>query len=293
MVKVEMLYPQGYCAGVKNAIAIAKDTKEKNPTDNVYIVGYLVHNKEVVSYLENLGIITLHEPNGNYEEIIKNLPENSIVIFPAHGHDEKYDEIAKNSNVRFYDAVCPKVRQNANIIKKEIGEKHQVIYIGISKHPETSASLSIDKDVILYDIHEEFDYSLIKDASPLVINQTTLNFEELKKIHSVIKEHILEARIQDEICNSTRMRQERIANLPHDVDLIVIVGDTASSNTNRLLEIARKTQPQAESYLVSNVGQLNTVNVSNKKHIVISSGASTPSDTINMIYEYLVNCFSK
>ena len=89
------------------------------------------------------------------------------------------------------------------------------------------------------------------------------------------------------------MRQERIANLPNDVDLIVIVGDTASSNTNRLLEIAKKSHPNADSYLINNVGQLDKEKVRTKKHIVISSGASTPSETINMIYAYIVNCFSK
>lgn len=293
MIKVEMLYPRGYCAGVKGAISLAIKAKENNPTKQIYVVGYLVHNKEVIQSLENLGIITLFDANGNYEKLIQNLPNNSILIFPAHGHDEKLDQLAQNQGVTILDAVCPKVRQNNNIIKKDIEENHQVIYVGISNHPETNASISIDQNVILYDIGKDFDYSKVSDKSPLVINQTTLNYAELEKIHALIKANIPEARFQNEICNSTRMRQAQINDLEDDVDLIIVVGDTASSNTNRLLEVANNSHPKATSILVSNVGQLNKDLIINKKHIAISSGASTPSETINMIYAYVVNCFAK
>lgn len=293
MTKVEMLYPQGYCAGVKNAIAIAKESSEKYKGSPIFVMGYLVHNKEVINSLEQYGVKTLYAPDGNYEEMIKGLPDNSVIIFPAHGHEEKYDQIASQKNLIILDAVCPKVKQNENIIKNEIKNNHQVIYIGIGNHPETTASLSINGNVILFDINKEFNYSLVRDKQPLVVNQTTLNYLELDKIHAEIKTRIPEARFQNEICNSTRKRQETITNLPIDVDMIVIVGDLASSNTNRLLEIAKSSHPNATSVLVSNVGQLNKEIIVNKKHIVISSGASTPIETINMIYFEIVDAFAK
>lgn len=293
MTKVEMLYPQGYCAGVKNAIAIAKESSEKYKGSPIFVMGYLVHNKEVINSLEQYGVKTLYAVDGNYEEMIKGLPDNSVIIFPAHGHEEKYDQIASQKNLIILDAVCPKVKQNENIIKNEIKNNHQVIYIGIGNHPETTASLSINENVILFDIKKEFNYSLISDKQPLVVNQTTLNYLELDKIHAEIKARIPEARFQNEICNSTRKRQETITNLSVDVDMIVIVGDLASSNTNRLLEIAKSSHPNATSVLVSNVGQLNKEIIVNKKHIVISSGASTPIETINMIYFEIVDAFAK
>jgi len=290
MTKVEMIYPQGYCAGVKNAISIAKESKNKYPDKKIFILGNLVHNQIVINALEKMGISTI---SGDFENILNNLPKDSVIIFPAHGHDEKYDQIAESKGLIILDAVCFKVKQNASIIKDYIAKGHQVIYIGIKNHPETTACLSIDENVRLYDIKKDFDFSQISDDSPLVINQTTLNFLELTHIHDEIKKHFKNAIIQNEICNSTRKRQEAIVNLEDDVDLIVIVGDKASSNTNRLLEIARSAHPNAESYLVSNVGELDKNSIINKKHIAISSGASTPAETINMIYEEIVNTFAK
>ena len=290
MTKVEMIYPQGYCAGVKNAISVAKESKNQYPDKNIFILGNLVHNQIVIKALEKMGISTIP---GDFENALNNLPENSVVIFPAHGHDEKYDQIAKDKGLIILDAVCFKVKQNAAIIKDYVSKGHQVIYIGIDKHPETVACLSIDKKVRLYDINKEFDFTQITDDAPLVINQTTLNILEIAHIHDAIKSHFNNAVIQNEICNSTRKRQEAIVNLPDDVDLIVIVGDKASSNTNRLLEIAKASHPKAESYLVSNVGELDKNTVINKNHIAISSGASTPTETINMVYEEIVNSFAK
>ena len=290
MTKVEMIYPQGYCAGVKNAISVAKQSKNQYPDKNIFILGNLVHNQIVIKALEKMGISTIP---GDFENALNSLPANSVVIFPAHGHDEKYDQIAKDKGLIILDAVCFKVKQNAAIIKDYVSKGHQVIYIGIDKHPETVACLSIDKNVRLYDINKEFDFSQITDDAPLVINQTTLNILEIAHIHDAIKSHFNNAIIQNEICNSTRKRQEAIVNLPDDVDLIVIVGDKASSNTNRLLEIAKASHPKAESYLVSNVGELDKNTVINKNHIAISSGASTPTETIKMVYEEIVNSFAK
>ena len=172
MTKVEMIYPQGYCAGVKNAISVAKESKDQYPDKNIFILGNLVHNQIVIKTLEKMGISTIP---GDFENALNNLPANSVVIFPAHGHDEKYDRIAKDKGLIILDAVCFKVKQNAAIIKDYVSKGHQVIYIGIDKHPETVACLSIDKKVRLYDINKEFDFSQITDDAPLVINQTTLN----------------------------------------------------------------------------------------------------------------------
>lgn len=293
MIKVEMLYPQGYCAGVKNAIAIAKKTRDEYPHSPIFIVGYLVHNKQVIETLESLNIHTLYDKNGDYSSLLSNLDKSSHIIFPAHGHDEFYDNLAKSKQLFVTDAVCPKVKSNADLIKKEILNNHQVIYIGISKHPETAAALSISKNIKLFDMNNPSLDLDISDFSPLVVNQTTLNYLELAKIHEQIKNKYPLARFQNEICNSTRKRQEAISMLPKSVDCIIVVGDNASSNTNRLLEIAKTTQPQADSYLINNVEQMSKAFFENKKHIVISSGASTPTETINMIYAYIVNSFAK
>lgn len=285
--KVTILEPQGYCAGVTNAINIALRAKLENKDKPVYILGMLVHNEKVINELTSLGITTLYRDNKSDEELLYSLPDESIVVFSAHGHKKNLDEIAINKRFKVYDATCPKVQNNLKIISKEVEEGHKVIYIGHKNHPEALAALSISDQVLFYDIKGDFDYKGIKDKSPLVINQTTLNTKELKELYIDIIVHLPKARIMDEICPATRLRQEALINIADDVDLILVIGDKNSSNTNRLLEIAKANHPEISSYLVSDLDELKKININKKKHVAIASGASTPKKEIDKIKEYL------
>ena len=285
--KVTILEPQGYCAGVTNAINIALRAKLENKDKPVYILGMLVHNEKVINELTSLGITTLYRDNKSDEELLYSLPDESIVVFSAHGHKKNLDDIAFNKKFKVYDATCPKVKNNLKIISKEIEEGHKVIYIGHKNHPEALAALSISDQVLFYDIKGDFDYKGIKDKSPLVINQTTLNTKELKELYIDIIVHLPKARIMDEICPATRLRQEALINIADDVDLILVIGDKNSSNTNRLLEIAKTNHPEIDSYLVSDLDELKNIDINKKKHVAIASGASTPKKEIDKIKEYL------
>ena len=285
--KVTVINPIGYCAGVTNAINIALKAREDFPTKAIYVIGMLVHNEQVVNLLNNKNIITLYRKNNIDEELINTIPEDSIVIFSAHGHDYKLDQLCLQRNLKILDTTCPKVKNNIDKINKEIKNNHQIIYIGHNKHPEALAALAISKDVIFYETKLGTNYSLLKDNSPLVINQTTLNTMELVDIHKDIKSHIPDARFMDEICNTTRLRQEGIKNLSNDVDLIIIVGDSNSSNTNRLFEIATTVHKNTLTILTSSLEDMDKSVLTNKKHIAIASGASTPIETINDMVNYI------
>lgn len=279
--KVEILKPAAYCAGVNNAIKIALSAKESNPNKEVYVLGMLVHNNYVVNHLEEKGIKTIFD--------IQDIPNGSVIVFTAHGHKKVLDDIAKSKNLIVYDAVCPKVLHNIKLIEENIAKGHQIIYIGQQGHPEAEACLSLNKKVILFSKNVLKNYQLISDDSPLVINQTTLNYLEIKDIHQAILESFPHARIANEICVSTRLRQEAICNITDDVDLIIVVGDVNSSNTRRLLEISRQCHPNIDSVMVSNEKELNLELLKNKNHIVISSGASTPLEIIDAVYKAVLN----
>lgn len=285
--KVEILEPKGYCAGVTNAVKIALKAKREHPDETVYVLGMLVHNHEVIKMLEAQGLTFINK--ANLLEAAHKLPNKSVVVFTAHGHPHQIDRLAKVKEFVVYDAICPKVKQNIDSIKKTLGEGHEVIYIGLRNHPEARAALAISPSVYFYRPGETFEYVDIKDKSPLVVNQTTLNYVELKDIHSEILSHIPEARIENEICNATRTRQDNIINLSQDVDSIIIVGDKKSSNANRLLEIAKNTHPEATSVLVNSPEAIKEKSYKNKNHIVLASSASTPIETINAIFDYLIS----
>ena len=279
--KVEILKPKAYCAGVSNAINLAIKAREENPDKKVFILGMLVHNNFVVEFLKKKDIQVALD--------INDIPDGEVIIFSAHGHKRKLDEIAKEKNLIVYDSVCPKVLSNIKLIEDNVKAGHHVIYIGQKGHPEAEACLSLYNKVILYTNNILKDYQIEKDESPLVINQTTLSILDIKDIHEEILKAIPKARIANEICGSTRLRQEAILSLDKDVDLIIVVGDNNSSNTKRLLEVAKASHPEVESVMIADATQLDVRMCANKNHIVISSGASTPEDIIDAVYNKIVN----
>ena len=285
--KVELVQPQGYCAGVMNAIKIAYLAKSENPNKRIYVLGALVHNQTVIDELNKNGIITLESDDS--VKTIKELNPGDVLIFTAHGHDEKLDEIAKNQGLIIYDATCPKVRDNMNKIKREIEANHQVIYIGQAGHKETNAALSISNNVSLYDTKLLINYQLITDKSPFVINQTTLNYFSLSAIHEDIKKHIPDARIENEVCAASRLRQSAITSISKDCDLIIIVGDRMSSNSLKLYDIAKDNFPDSQVLMVHDLDDLRNYNIEGKKKAAISSGASTPNYIVEEIHQYLLS----
>ena len=281
---ITLLKPIAHCYGVINAIELAKKVAANHKDKNIYILGLLVHNEEVTKDLLNIGIKTIDITGKNILGILNSFTSEDIVIFTAHGHPEQYEQILKEKGITYYDATCPKVKECFNHIKNS----KETIYIGKKNHPEANAALTMNDRVLFYDIHEKFDYSQVKTNDPLVINQTTLSFLELEEIHQEIKQNIPHARIEDEICDATLLRQKAILGLEEGVDTILIVGSRKSSNTMKLFEVATSAHQNKKVYLVSDLDELKKLNIS-FNNLVIASGTSTPLNTIKQIKEYLKN----
>ena len=284
---VSLIKPQGFCSGVTKAIDIARKAKEENPDKTIYILGMLAHNNILVKDLEKEGFITLSD----IDEVksIDSLKEGDVLVFTAHGHDEKVEEHARNKGIKIYDATCFKVKSNLEKIKKEINNGHQVIYIGQKGHKEANAALSVSKNVSLYDTQLLINYYFITDTNPYVINQTTLNFYELSRYHDDILKHIPGARIEQEICAATRLRQEAVTRIDKDTDLIIVVGSNKSSNSNKLFDIASTNYKDASVYMVNNLSELKALDIEGKKKAAVVSGASTPKYIVDEIYSYLLS----
>ena len=281
--RVSLLKPIGHCFGVLKAIEIAKEVKKKHQDKNVYVFGLLVHNEEVVKELDALDIKTIEMNEANAIEKLNKFTKGDVVIFTAHGHPLEYESILNEHQVTFYDATCKKVKDCFNVIKSA----KEVIYIGKKGHPETVAALTMNPNAHLYDISSGLSYSLLKTDNPLVINQTTLSFLELNKIHDEIKNKLPRAIFYDEICNATLLRQKAIQELKDDVDTIIIVGSKKSSNTMKLYEIANNVHQNKQIVLVNNVNELKQMNLV-MNNVVIASGTSTSIETINAIREFLL-----
>ena len=278
---VTLLKPFGHCFGVLKALEIAKETVDKYPNKNIYVFGLLVHNEEVNETLNALGVKTIENTDNPLEQL-KKFTKDDIVIFTAHGHPSQFETILRDNGVTFVDATCIKVRQCFDVIR----DAKEVIYIGKNNHPETKAALTMNKSSHFYDIKAPFDYSKVQSKTPLVINQTTLSFLELKEIHDDIKKHIPSAIIHDEICNATLLRQKAIKELDKDIDTLIIVGSKKSSNTLKLYEVAVKIHKNKQIVFVENLESLKSMNLA-FKNAAIASGTSTPNETINSVKQYL------
>lgn len=283
--KIYELKPYGYCYGVENALKLIIEVKRNHSDKNVYVFGMLVHNNDVTNYLSNMGIISIDTNNIDKIERLNNFTSDDIVVFTAHGHAYLYEEILKKNNVTYYDATCKNVLKNLKILLDS--KTRQIIYIGKKNHPETEAVLDNCSNVILYDIKDGIDYSKVTSNNPLVTNQTTLSILELSDIYDDIKSRFNEAEILDEICYSTRIRQEQLMKSNLEVDLVLIIGSVMSSNTDKLYQIAKSKFTNSKVIKIENLSELKKVNLVGFKTCLITSGTSTPLTSILEIKEYL------
>ena len=287
--KVTVLEPLGYCAGVMNAITKAIKVKKDNPNKDIFVFGKLVHNNYTIEKLKEDGITTLEVNKENQVEVLKSLKQGSVIIFTAHGHDEELDRIAKANGLEICDATCPVVKNNLELIKRKIKEGYKIFFIGKENHPETNAVLSISKDIILFDLKQLKQYYKTTNSPVFVANQTTLDYEELLGIHAEILKVFPNATIQNEVCSTTRLRQASIRNIPSDTDLILVVGSNISNNTTKLYEIAKSLYKEKDIRLIETINDLDINSIKNRRHVVVASGASTSPDIVKEIESQLIN----
>lgn len=287
--KIEIIEPSSYCFGVKRAIDLVNKICEENKGKNIHLFGELIHNKTAMKPLIDKGVKVVNFTKNTAESQLNSFKRDDIVVFSAHGHDKKYEEILEKKGVTFFDATCPIVQLN---LKRIIDSKLDVIFVGKEGHPETMASLAAKENVYLYDIKKPFDYTKVKNEEVLVTNQTTLSFLEVENIFDDIKNHLKNAHISDEICNASRVRQEKVASLGEKYDLVLIIGDKNSSNTTKLYEISLKNKFH-ETYFISTIEDLNNLDLSKYKNCALFSGTSCPKALINDIKKNLEERYGK
>lgn len=280
--EVHIISPFGFCSGVKNAIEMAKKAKKEYKKD-IYLLGMIVHNEEVVLELEKENMHIIDERKVDLLEELKKIPDGSVVIYSAHGHPSIYEEIAKKKNLIQIDATCPFV--NLNIIEANKFEKGTTIYIGSAKHLEAMAFFANCPDSYFFDI-DTFSFLRKGDKNPKhIITQTTLSEEEISQAIEMIKKDYKDAKLEKSVCFSTKKRQEAIKNLPLDYDAILVIGSSYSSNTNKLATIAK--DKGYKTYRALNLEELKRLDFKGIRKIAIATGASTSTKTLEECSSYL------
>jgi len=287
--EIKKVVPSGYCKGVVNAIKLAKQTRQDNPNDNIYILGMLVHNTFVSQELQQLGIVTLDDSNTSKDELLDTI-NDGIVIFTAHGISEKIKNKAIEKGLRYVDATCVDVLKTQNIIKDYINKGFDIIYFGKAKHPEAEAVLSISDKIHLVSNMDELKNLHIINNNIFLTNQTTMSYLELSSLIEEAKKLYPNIVIEKEICNATSSRQMAIANLS-DCDLLYVVGDHKSNNTNKLVDIGIN-QGIKKVLLIQNFKDIDKKDFVDVNNIYVTAGASTPPALIDEVINHLRSIFS-
>lgn len=267
--EVFLAQPRGFCAGVVRAIEIVERAIEKYGPP-VYVRHEIVHNKHVVESLKAKGAI--------FVEDLFEVPADAVTIFSAHGVAKTVEEEAANRKLPVLDATCPLVTKVHNQGKRYMAKGRTVILIGHAGHPEVDGTMGqIPGPVLLVQSVEDVAaLPLPADAQVAYITQTTLSVDDTKDIIAALEARFTDIQGPDtrDICYATQNRQSAVRDLSKFVDVILVVGATNSSNSNRLREIG--TEAGIPSYLIADGSELNPDWLKGAKTVGITAGASAP-----------------
>jgi len=283
--EVLKITPRGYCYGVVDAMVLARQAAQNLDLPRpIYILGMIVHNSHVTQSFEDEGIITLDGPNRM--EILSQV-ESGTVIFTAHGVSPEVRKLAREKGLTTVDATCPDVTKTHVLIKEKVSEGYEVVYIGKKGHPEPEGAIGVAPDKVhLIEKEEEIaDLHLTSDRI-VITNQTTMSQWDIKHIMKKLLEKYPGAEVHNEICLATQMRQQAVAEQASQADLVIVVGDPRSNNSNRLAQVSEEIAG-VTAYRVSDVSEIKLEWLQGISKVAVTSGASTPTPITKEVINYL------
>ena len=261
--------PRGFCAGVERAIAIVERAIEKIGAP-IYVRHEVVHNQFVCDNLREKGAIFVDE--------LADVPDGSTVIFSAHGVPKTVREEADKRGLRVFDATCPLVTKVHNQVARMRNEGRQIIMVGHKGHPEVEGTMGQSEGgMYLVETEEDVQHLEIEEETALAyVTQTTLSVDDAAQVVAALKQRFpnIIGPKSDDICYATQNRQDAVKALAELSDLVLVVGSTTSSNSNRLREVAEKAG--SLSFLIDGADQIDPRWLENKKTIGVTAGASAP-----------------
>lgn len=275
----------GFCFGVERAVNGVMAWAKANKDKSIKVYGMLIHNSFVMDKLQQMNIKTIED--------IDQIEDNDIVFIRSHGvaYDE-YIEIEKRAN-KVYDFTCPYVKKIHNIVNEYSNNGYNVIIVGDAEHPEVKGIKGyVNKEkkcFVVKDIEELANALSNIDRKTILVCQTTfdsIKWEELKEY--AMQNFNIE--IFDTICSATLKRQEEAKKLAREVDVMLVIGDRKSSNTNKLFNLLKDLKP---TYFIESIEDLDKITFEGSQKIGITAGASTSEEQINQVVQYLEDKFNQ
>lgn len=282
--EILMANPRGFCAGVDRAIEIVERALELFGAP-IYVRHEVVHNKYVVDGLRDKGAIFVDELN--------EVPDDSTVIFSAHGVSRAVESEAEFRKLQVFDATCPLVTKVHIEVVKYAKEGREVILIGHAGHPEVEGTMGrYDTQwggrILLIEKPEDVDSLEVKDPARLAfVSQTTLSVDDTHDIIEKLKVRFptIAAPRKDDICYATQNRQDAVKTLCKDADILLVVGAQNSSNSNRLRELGERAG--IPSYLITDAMAIEDEWLTGREKIGVTAGASAPEELVQQVIDHL------
>ncbi|HSO99375.1 MAG TPA: 4-hydroxy-3-methylbut-2-enyl diphosphate reductase [Solirubrobacteraceae bacterium] len=277
--KLLLAAPRGYCAGVDRAVQTVERALELHGAP-VYVRKEIVHNKHVVEQLRERGAVFVDSET--------EVPDGATVVFSAHGVAPSVHANAAQRALSTIDATCPLVTKVHVEAKKFAAEGYTIVLVGHAGHEEVEGTMGEAPDSIVL-IETEADVETLEVADPekvAFISQTTLSVDETRAIIDRLRERFpaIVGPRTDDICYATTNRQAAVKQLARECDLVLVIGSRNSSNSNRLVEVAR--EHGANSYLIDNETEVREEWLDGMRVVGITSGASAPEDLVQRLVDY-------
>jgi 4-hydroxy-3-methylbut-2-enyl diphosphate reductase len=279
--RVLLAAPRGYCAGVDRAVVTVEKALEHYGAP-IYVRKEIVHNKHVVSTLEQRGVIFVNETD--------QVPEGATVVFSAHGVSPAVHEAAAARNLKTIDATCPLVTKVHNEVKRFANEETEILLIGHNGHEEVegTAGEAPGRVRVVDGLEEARTIQPTPGKNLVWLTQTTLSVDETMQSVAILKDRFPQIANppSDDICYATQNRQEAIKAIAPQADLVLVVGSTNSSNSVRLVEVALEYGAKA-AYLIDYAAEVKEEWLVNVETIGVTSGASVPEILVNDLLKHL------
>ena len=277
---IELANPRGFCAGVDRAIEIVERALELYGAP-IYVRHEVVHNRYVVSNLKEKGAVFVEE--------LEEIPDDSTVIFSAHGVARVVQTAAASRELRVLDATCPLVTKVHTEVSRYGREGRTVILVGHAGHPEVEGTMGQATGVVhLVESVEDIDNLNIPAGTPLAyVTQTTLSVDDTAKILKRLRERFpkIEGPRRDDICYATQNRQDAVRAIAGRCDVVFVVGSATSSNSNRLRELAAQTG--ARAFLIDGAEDIDKKVLEGVHRVGLTAGASAPEILVDEVVKEL------
>ena len=279
--EVRLAKTAGFCFGVKRAVDTVYKEAEKN-NETIYTFGPIIHNEQVVNDLEKNGVFVV-----NTVEELKALKAGTTVIIRSHGVGKYIYDLMEELGLHVVDATCPFVKKIHRIVERESNAGKGIIIIGNDKHPEVEGIKGWvnGQATVIETMQEAEGFSAEKDARLCIVSQTTFNYNKFQDLVEIISKKGYDTESINTICNATEERQTEAKMIAGEVDSMIVIGGSHSSNTQKLFEICSK--ECENTFYIQTLEDLNIENLKNSKCVGITAGASTPNNIIEEVQKHV------